>query len=189
MTYSEIYPCDITGPISVHLDKERMRFLFCAILSEHHFTWVLIVLPLKSTSEKANSSQIYHCKTFSSLRRGLLWFAVFHPLVHVMFHFYLWRLDERLCEEMLLAYCEASSFSELLLALIQPEWLAWNMQKCWDREALNLFAKSMYCDHGNSVRAMGAEHHLKLNASTIWCRQVWCEVGVHLFVQAAEPEN
>jgi len=42
-------------------------------------------------------------------------------MVHVMFHFYLWRLDERLCEEMLLAYCEASSFSELLPALIQPE--------------------------------------------------------------------
>lgn len=37
------------------------------------------MLPLKSTSEKANSSQIYNCKTFSSLRRGLLWFAVFHP--------------------------------------------------------------------------------------------------------------
>ena len=78
-----------------------------------------------------------------------------------MFHFHLWRLDEGLCEEMLLAYCEASSFSELLPALIQPEWLAWNMQKCWDWEALNLFAKSMYCDHGDSVRAMGAEHHLK----------------------------
>lgn len=39
------------------------------------------------------------------------------------------------------------------------------------------------------VSKMGAEHHLKLHASATWCRQVWCEVGVHPFVQTAEPEN